>query len=248
MNRARALGLLSLLAACDSTGAAPAAPAAPGLVTDRTAAGSATAVQVDGSDAGPAALRLDDPTGAAHVGRAPRRLDVDQYRASLAGLLGASWTGPRTILAPEEVGGTRYEPEADLLAFFTPTLGKPDWVVTTSEVLEPTVTFTKLTSDAAHSVCRRAVVADVARAPAARLLLVAAAETDTLPANEAAVRRNIAALALRLWGLDVAPDSGTVDGVLGVFRVAVAQPGATPLDGWRAVCIDLATDARFLTY
>lgn len=249
MRRATALGLPLLLAACDSAAPAPTAPPAPTLVGVRETHGAATPVEPGAhADGGGATLRLDDPTRSEHVGRAPRRLDIDQFRSSLDELVGARWTGPRTVRTAEAPSGSRFEPEADLLEFFAATLGRPDYISTTSEVLEPTVTFTKLAADAARGACARGVVNDAARPRAERRILVEVEPGDTVPAAEAAVRRNISALALRFWGIEAAPASETVTGVLEVFRVAVTQPRATPLDGWRAVCIDLATDTRFLSY
>lgn len=249
MPRARLLVAALGLAACDGVlGGAPPASGPP-LVTDRTTRGEVTPVHPgDAVDAGASALRLDDPTRSPHVGRAPRRLDIEQFRSSLESVVGGRWTGPRTVHTPEAPSGSRFEEEADLIEFFAPTLGRPDYISTTSEVLDPTVTFSKLTTDAARVVCARSVAADPARPAAERRIYLAAQPADTLPANEAAVRRNLAALALRFWGLDVTPESDTASALLAVFRVAVAQPGAGPRDGWRAVCIDLATDARFLTY
>ena len=75
-----------------------------------------------------------------------------------------------------------------------------------------------------------------------------ASPTDALPAAEARVRENLAHLAMRFWGEDLAPDAALTTALLEVFRVASTRPGATALDGWRAVCIDLATDPRFLSY
>lgn len=247
----RALGLVALLSACESagpdgvlarTGDVPTTP------SGHVVPGSATPVDPGQLPDGGESLRLDDPTGAAHVGRAPRRLDIDQFRASLEQLLGARWTGPQTVQTPEAPSGVRFEPEADLLEFFAQTLGRPDYITTTAEVLDPTVTFAKLSSDAVRAVCAAGVRADVVRPQAQRILLTEASPTDALPAAETQVRRNIAALALRLWGDPLAPDSETVTAVLAVFRAASMRAGATPVDGWRAVCIDLATDPRFLSY
>ena len=106
----------------------------------------------------------------------------------------------------------------------------------------------KLASDAVRSVCAAGLRADAARAPGARLLLVRASPTDALPAAEARVRENLAHLALRFWADVIPPDGEMATALLGVFRVASMRAGGTPLDGWRAVCIDLATDPRFLSY
>jgi hypothetical protein len=250
MNRAHALAAMALLAACEtSSGAgAPVTPPAETPRGDHVVPGSATPVSPGEIPDGGSTLRLDDPNSAEHIGRAPRRLDIDQFRASLEQLLGARWVGPQTVRTPEAPSGVRFEAEADLIDYFAQTLGRPDYITTTAEVLDPTVTFAKLASDAVRAVCAAGLRADVARPPAERLLLTEAQPDDALPAAEPAVRRNIAALALRLWGDPVAPESEIVTAVLGVFRVATARADATPLDGWRAVCIDLATDPRFLSY
>lgn len=250
MARARLLGLLGLLAACDGVlGPGPAETQPPTPARDRVTPGNATPVTLgDPYHGAPPPLRVDDPGRAAHVGRAPRRIDIDQFRASLEQVVGARWVGPRTVITPEAPTGSRFEQDADLIEFFAATLGRPDYIVTTAEVLVPTVTFSKLAGDAAREVCARSVTLDPGRPPAERRILVDATATDALPAREPAVRRNVATLAMRFWGFELAPESATVDGLVGLFRVATAQPGATPLDGWRAVCIALATDVRFLSY
>jgi hypothetical protein len=194
------------------------------------------------------AYGLDDPTLNDHVGRAPRRVDLAQFRASLEEIIGARWVRPRTVRTPASPTGTRFEAEADLLEFYGRTLGRPDYVTTTSEVTDPTITFTKLAGDAARAVCAAGVRADAARPPAERHIYLEAAVGDALPTAEPAIRRNLAALALRFWGLVLAPDGSAVTAMLGVFRAATSQPMATPADGWRAVCIDLATDPRFMSY
>lgn len=196
---------------------------------------------LDDAGVGDAALR-------AHVGRAPRRLDVDQFREALERSLGARWTGPRVIYPSSFATGPRMVPDADLVEFYAVSLGRPDYINSTSEVLDPTVTFAKLSTDAARAVCAAAVRLDVTRPPAERTILLEASSSDALPAGEGAIRRNLSALALTLWAADFAPDSGPVTRMLEVFRAGTAEPGATPLDGWRAVCIDLATDPRFWTY
>jgi len=251
MPRARRLLALGLLTACEALPPpTPAAPGGPGGGPGAAPPGSAVAVDA-GATAGGAdgsAYGLDDPTLNDHVGRAPRRLDLEQFRASLDQVVGARWVGPRDVRTPASPTGTRFEAEADLLDFYGRTLGRPDYVTTTAEVTDPTITFTKLAGDAARAACAAGVPADVARPAAERRIFIEAAPGDALPAAEPAVRRNLAALALRFWGLVLAPDGAAVTAMLGVFRAATSQPMATPLDGWRAVCIDLATDPRFMSY
>jgi hypothetical protein len=183
-----------------------------------------------------------------HVGRAPRRIDIVQFRAALEETIGARWVGPRTVRTSLAPSGTRFEPEADLVEYFAATLGRPDYVTSTSEVLEPTPTFVKLAIDAIRDVCPAGLAADLRRAPAERKILVEVSERETLPASEAAIRRNIVALTLRFWGSVYTPDDPMVTGILNVFRAGSSPSTATPMDGWKAVCIDLATDPRFFTY
>jgi hypothetical protein len=250
--RAAGLAVTSLLAACEAQppaqpqeaplprcglGAGAALPTRPGEALDPRR----TPLPIDDAGAG-------DSAAQARVGRAPRRLDVDQLRVSFEALLGAPWVGPRAVWTPESPSGRRFEPEADLAEFFASALGRPDYVNSTSEVLEPTITFAKLLSDAARSVCAEGLRRDLARPPGERRILLEVSPTDTLPASEAAVRRNLAALALRLWAAELPPEGVAVSALLGVFRVALAQRSATPMDAWRAVCIDLVTDPRFFTY
>jgi hypothetical protein len=66
-------------------------------------------------------------------------------------------------------------------------------------------------------------------------------------------------MARRFWGRVLAVDSAEVDALVSVFRTAsttpevregssVTRPAGSPVDGWRAVCIAMATDPQFLTY
>lgn len=261
MSRSNALSLVLVLplAACEP---APDAASRPALyrdehvvVEDRDADTGGDVLNVPDVPVGctasmPEPVTVDDPDAGvlAHLGRAPRRLDIDQFRASLENTLGARWTGPQTVFTPEAPGGTRFEPQADLLEFFAATLGRPNYVTSTQEPIDPSITFAKLAADAARSVCAETLRRDYLRAPAARAVLLEATGEETLPQGEAAVRRNLAALAIKLWAVEAEPDSETVSGLLGVFRVATAQTGARPIDGWRAVCLDMTTDPRFLTY
>jgi hypothetical protein len=222
---------------CANLGPGGALPRRPGARPDP----HAPPLPLDDAGAGDAAL-------VAHVGRAPRRVDLDQFRAALEQGLGARWTGPRTVQRPAFATGPRLEPEADLLDFYAQSLGRPDYINSTNEVLDPTITFAKLAGDAARVVCARAVALDLTRPAAERTVLIDASAADALPAGEAAVRRNLSTLALKLWGAELAPGGDAVTRMLAVFAAATAQPAATPLDGWRAVCVDLATDPRFWTY
>lgn len=250
MSRPNALALVLSVVACEPT---PDTASRPALYRDGRNGGEGPGARVDPVECMarmPEPVTTDDPDAGvlAHLGRAPRRLDIDQFRASLEDTLSARWTGPQTVYTPESPSGTRFEPQADLLEFFAPTLGRPNYVTSTQEPIDPSITFSKLAADAARSVCAETARRDFLRTPTARVLLLEVTGEETLPEGEAAVRRNLSALALKFWAVEAEPESETVSGLLGVYRVATAQTGAQPIDGWRAICVDMTTDARFLTY
>lgn len=193
------------------------------------------------------------------VGRAARRLNVEQLRASLLAATGFTWVASRRVSDPDSPTGFSQLPDADMLEAFAATLGRPDYVTSTNESIEPAVTFAKLASDAARVACRTAVKADIeGKSPPPRILRHASA-SDTRTSNEAAVRKNLSYLALRFWGRHVGADDPQLAPLLTLFdKASTATAGtdangtkritATPADGWRAVCIAMATDPQFLTY
>ena len=192
------------------------------------------------------------------VGRAPRRLDVEQLRASLLAATGHTWVASRRVLDPESPSGFTQLADADMLEALAATLGRPDYVTSTSESIEPAVTFAKLAGDAARSACRAAVQGDAAgKSPPHILVRVAARDTRT--SNRPAVEANLSFLALRFWARRIAPGDPELARLADLFERARSAPAstdasgtaraaATTLDGWRAVCIAMATDLQFLTY
>jgi hypothetical protein len=203
---------------------------------------------------------IADPQENGHrVGRAPRRLSVDQLRASLLAVTGYTWVARRTVPDPSAPSGTRDVPNADMLEALAGTLGRADFLNTTSHALDPAVTFSKLASDAARVACRQSVSEDVAQADPQRRRLLRELGPSVASADPAAVRRNIAYMARRFWGRALPADSAEVTAILRVFTAAstapeerdgmrVTRPAGTPTDGWRAVCVAMATDPQFLTY
>jgi hypothetical protein len=193
-----------------------------------------------------------------HVGRAPRRLDVDQLRAALLAATGFTWVASRRVSDPDSPSGFSQLPDADMLEAYSATLGRPDYVNATSESLEPAVTFAKLSGDAARVACRLAVRADLeGKTPPNRILRhIGPNETAQ---NRAAVRTNLRYLVLRFWGRKVGDEDPSLEPLATLFERAstasastdqngTKRPAATPADGWRAVCIAMATDPQFLTY
>lgn len=241
----------ALLSACSATPVPPA----------KETAGKAVDVQPQAAmpDGHPEVPVGEPASNNDRVGRAPRRLNVEQLRASLLAATGFTWVASRRVSDPDSPTGFSLLPDADMLEAFAATLGRPDYVTSTSESIEPAVTFAKLASDAARVACRTAVKADVEnKSPPSRIMRHAGAG-DTRASNEAAVRKNLAYLALRFWGRKIAPDDPQLGALLTLFDKASTAPAstdanatkraaATPADGWRAVCIAMATDPQFLTY
>jgi len=237
------------LAAC----ATPVPPA-------KESAGAAVPVQPQAAlpDGHPEVPLGDPASNDNRVGRAPRRLNVEQLRASLLAATGFTWVASRRVSDPDSPTGFSNLPDADMLEAFAATLGRPDYVTSTSESIEPAVTFSKLANDAARVPCRTAIKADLEAKTPARIMRHATAQ-DTRASNEAAVRKNLSWLALKFWGRRIAPDDAQLAPLLTLFEKASTAPAstddngtkraaATPADGWRAVCIAMATDPQFLLY
>jgi hypothetical protein len=256
MRRARALALATALAACGPR-SLPKAATTPG----RAALVRAAPPLPEGHPA----LPVGEPaSNNDHIGRAARRLSVEKLRASLLAATGFTWVASRRVSDPDAPGGTTAVPDADMLEALAATLGRPDYITSTSESIEPAVTFAKLAGDAARSACRASVSADVAAGDAgdARRILRFVGPADTLASNADGVRENLAYLALRFWGRSIAKGSAELGPLVTLFERASTAPAgkdkggaaravevkATPADGWRAVCIAMATDPQFLTY
>ena len=179
-------------------------------------------------------------------GRVPRRLDADQLRAALIAATGFSWVGPHRVSRPDSPSGYEDIGDADMIEVLSATLGRADYVTTTSDAIDPAITFTKLAGDAARSACRSSVKADLAEPSPSRHRILRFVTTGGASAGDgAAVRHNLSYLALRFWGRTIPPDDAELTPLATLFdRASVASPA----DGWRAVCIALATDPQFLTY
>ncbi len=221
--------------------------------------GTAVPVNPGGMPAGHPAVVIGDPAeNNSRVGRSARRLTVDQLKASLLTATGFTWQDSRSVADPTASGGRRTIANADMLEELAATLGRADFLNTTAHANDPAVTFSKLSSDAARYACRQSVAFDLTQGqPTNRRILREVEPTATSMSNAAAVRRNIQYLTRRFWGRTIALDSGELTALQRVFDVASSSPAermpvvraaGVPADGWRAVCIALATDTQFLTY
>ncbi len=241
------------LAGCGGPSTLPPAHTAPGRAVEVREA--SRVVLPEGHPEVPLA---EPASNGGHVGRAARRLDVDQLRQSLLAATGFTWVATRRVLDPDSPSGFTQLPDADILEALGATLGRPDYVTSTNESIDPAVTFAKLASDAARVACRLSVAADV-KGEGARHILVHVGPRDTAAASPEKVRQNLSFLVLRFWGRQVPPGADELGPLVHLFERAstapagkdangVARAAATPADGWRAVCIAMATDPQFLTY
>jgi hypothetical protein len=166
--------------------------------------------------------------------RARRRMNLDQLDQAMRQVSGGiGWT--------ERRGNADVNLFVDLAA----TLGKPDYIQTTSESLEPSALFLKFLDDAARSVCAKMIERDLA-AGGPGVLLHDVGPDDTIDANEAAVRANLAYLLDRFHGRRDADDVA-----LASWRwlfVSASFVGGDPLTGWDAVCVGLFTHPDFYSY
>jgi hypothetical protein len=213
---------------------------------------SACVGQIDSPRALPGPTPQGPPAPQARV-RTVRRLSGDQVRAALRQLTQATYTGPASVRDPQSPQGVTQRPDADLLDVLGASLGRPDYNYVVHETLQPGITFSKLVEDAARSTCGQA-----AQQPSS-LLFIKASSADALPEAEPAIRANIAALVLRFWGESVEPSDARVSALLQLFGVAASAPAfvdrdgnthpqGSPRDGWRIVCVALATDPQFYVY
>jgi hypothetical protein len=248
------LAALSLVTALSMSGCT-------GKVTEARSVASAAGTSGSGQAGAGGAGGVTEAPSAPLVGRVPRRMSADQVRATFLELTGVSYTGLATVRDPNAPTGETKNPAADLLDAYASALGRADYDYVVHENLEPGISFSKLVLDAARFTCGQAATRELCAAsamPAPHLLLKATA-TDALPAAEPAIRANIAALMLRFWGQVLAPDDAEVTQVLELFRAATTtpawiaadettRPAGSLVDGWRVVCIALASSPEFYVY
>lgn len=189
-----------------------------------------------------------------------RRLSAPQLQQALIGATGFDYVGTARVIDPSAPQGYEERDDARLLEVYGASLGNPDYDLTTQAALDASITFSKLAEDGVRFVCRQVSDAEVivgAHPSGTPHLLLAAGPELSLPADEGIVRANIAQLALRYWGHDQEEDAEDTGALLAVFQAGYdaaavepeqAQSLARNAGGWRAVCIAMLSDARFLTY
>jgi hypothetical protein len=218
MRRLLALALLALAPACNRSPEAKAPPPVEGQLEP---------VPNPHGDS----WQLPDPElQEGRVGRAPRRITVDQLDASIRTAVGRPW---------------------DDLDDLATSMGRADYALVVSENTEPNLVFAKFLEDGARRVCLDQAKAELPLAdPAARVL------SRTLPGSvgnltaltDAQVRELLVYLSTRFWGAPLAGEELTK--WAGFFKQAATRAETLKKrdQAFAAVCVALLTDPRFLTY
>ncbi len=166
-----------------------------------------------------------------------RRMDIDQLRASLARVSG----GIQWNLSTTDV------PDLDEFQRLSATLGKPDYVQSTQENLEPTLLFQKFLDDAAVHVCTQLVATDSAKPQNERVFFVHA-ERNADPFDDAdAIEANVQYLVLRYHGRSVPLGDARLEPWTFLYE-STHQVTHDSGAAWRAVCVGLITHPDFYTY
>ena len=188
-------------------------------------------------------IHIDEGPAATGPRRA-RRLSAEQLRASLMRATGFDYLGSARVRDATTPQGSIVRDNVPLLEVYRGSLGAPDYNYVTQPALEPSMTFAKLAGDGVRAVCRLVSDAELGDeghpSGEAHLLLVPGAESQ----NEEAIRANLVLLSLRYWGQIHAENDATIDALFALHQTAGADAAAP----WRAVCIGMLSDARFLTY
>ena len=193
-------------------------------------ASSATLVPVD-MGPHPSLTPLPDPDlQGGHVGRAPRRITVDQLKASILTTTGRQWSQIDRVAA---------------------SLGRADYALANIESIEANLVFTKFLEDGAREVCLAVAADDLTKPSAADRVLsreVPATVTDVSKVDDATARANLQYLSKRFWGEALSGDE--LDGYVATFKTIAARAKAVnqSRQAWGAMCIALMTDSRFFTY
>ncbi|WP_224364909.1 hypothetical protein [Hyalangium versicolor] len=177
---------------------------------------------------------LPDPEAqSGSVGRAPRRLTVDQLDKSITTTVGRPWTD---------------------LNKYAPSLGRADYALVNTENTEPNLVFAKFLEDGARVVCLAQATDEVKKSATTQHVLTATFTTPTGPVGDltkltdAQVTDAVVYLSTRFWG---SPLQGEELPKWKNFFTQAATRSKTinkPEQALAAVCIALMTDSRFLTY
>ncbi len=221
MRRPLLLALVALgLAACEK----PKTDATPSTMD-----GTLTPV---GDPHGDTVTPLPDPEAQnGRVGRSARRLTVNQLGTSIQTAVGRPWTKLDNLSA---------------------SLGRADYALVNTESIEANLVFAKFLEDGSREVCLAQATAELKQTtPGDRVLtrtLPTGVPGDLRKLTDAQVREMLVYLSTRFWGAPLEGDELT-RWVGFVTKAAVtAEPLGKRDQALAALCINLMTDSRFLTY
>ena len=183
----------------------------------------------------PEVTRKDAASGdlvpVSELGRDRRRMTIEQLSVSLK----------------EVSGGLQWEDdrEEDQLVQLSATLGVPDYIEITDEVLEPSLLFHRFLDEAANTICLELVEVDALRPDEERVFFVEAEATQTAMASTQA---NLRYLLLRFHGHDHAEDSAEIERWTDLFMMTLDATNGDPKSAWRTVCVALTTHPDFYAF
>ncbi len=186
-----------------------------------------------GSHGSPVVPLPDPEVQSGRVGRSARRLTVKQLGTSIQTAVGRPWTKLEDLAA---------------------SLGRADYALVNAESTEPNLVFAKFLSDGAHEVCMIQAEAEKNMlVPSDRILgrtLPPGALADLRRLSDGQVRELLVYLSTRFWGAPLQGEELTR--WVGFFTKAAERAEAAGTGkryhAMGALCINLMTDSRFLTY
>ena len=195
---------------------------------EREPAPMPSARAVDGHWSGPQGAELSPEIVIEPDSRARRRMNLDQLENSFLRVSdGLNWT--------EGTGAN----ERSLFQTLSATLGKPDYVQITTEVLEPTALFQKFLGDAARQVCAKMVERDEERPSEATTVLYSE--------DSEAVDEHLQALILKFHSRELGPESRDLAQWRWLLDSVVFMTD-TPAERWNAICVALFIHPDFYSY
>ena len=166
----------------------------------------------------------------AQAGRERRRMNVDQLAAALRVATGRSWT----------------EDGEDLFERMAGSLGKPDFLDSTSEPLDPGLLFQKFLGDAAKQACSELIAEELTAPPSERRLTANVDLTVRPEQDDAATTAALIRAVLRFHGRELAADHEEIAAWRWLLDEATATSSSTAI-GWQTVCVGLITHPDFYT-
>ena len=170
-------------------------------------------------------------------GRDWRRMDLDQLKASIERVSGGvEWSSPNG------------RDSINMFDELAETLGKPNYITSTHEDLEPSLLFQKFLKDAANSVCKGVIDEDLRRSPAERQFLTELDWTESWESHPEKVKANLSRLILKFHGRVVSPDAAEMEEWTWLFRSVLHVTEDNTQMAWNTVCVALMTHPDFYMY